>query len=156
MTIQEEILQHYQNSHTALVSQLDEIDKNRKIYPLWTIREIVAHLSGWDDAIIGFLSALLKGETPPTPAMRGVDVYNAETVSTREGLSYDHIVREYHSTRKNLLSLVRQASDELLTTKATLPWGDEGTVEGVAKFLSGHEAEHAEDIKRFIEEAKTK
>jgi hypothetical protein len=156
MTVQEEILQHYQNSHSALVSQLNEIDKNRKIYPLWTIREIVAHLSGWDDAAVGLLNALLKGETPPTPAMRGVDVYNAETVSTREGLSYDHIVREYYSTRERLLSLIRQANDKLLTAQVTLPWGGEGTAEGVTKFLSGHEAEHAEDIKKFIEEANRK
>lgn len=154
MTVREETLQKYQYSQAILTSQLEEVDKNRKIYPLWTIREIVAHLSGWDDSIIGMLGALLKGETPPTPAARGADVYNAETVSTREGLSYDHIIREYYNTREKLISLIRQASDEILTTRSTLPWGEEGSVAGLARFFSEHEAEHAEDIKKFIEEAK--
>ncbi len=152
MSIREKILEQYTNSKQAIVKQLDEIDRNRKIYPLWTIREIVAHLSGWDDAAIGFLSAILKGEATPTPAMRGIDVYNEETVSTREGLSYDHIVREYHNTREKLLELIRQANDEVLTTKATLPWGGEGTFEQIAAGLSDHEMTHVEDIRKFIEE----
>lgn len=151
MTIRENILQTYLQSHAAIMTQLDEIDKNRKIYPLWTIREIVAHLSGWDDAAIAFLDAVSKSEIPATPAMRGFDLYNAETVSTREGLSYDHIVREYVSTREHLLSLVRAASDEILTTKATLPWGGEGTFEQIAENLCEHETTHAGDIKKFIE-----
>jgi hypothetical protein len=152
MSIQKKIIQMYEQSHAVIMTQLDEIDQNRKIYPLWTIREIVAHLSGWDDAAIAFLAAVSKGEIPPTPAMRGFDIYNAETVSTREGLSYDHIVREYISTRAKVLSLVRAATDEILTAKATLPWGGEGTFEQIADGLCEHESTHAGDIKKFIQE----
>jgi hypothetical protein len=64
----EEILETLEKSHTVMMAQLLEVDKQRKIYPLWTIREIIAHLSGWDDAMIGFVNALLTGKTPPTPA----------------------------------------------------------------------------------------
>ena len=153
---QSEILQAYERSRAIMMSQLDEIDRNRKIYPLWTIREIIAHLSGWDDAAIGFLNALLKGELPPTPAMRGTTVYNDETVSTREGLNYDQILREYISTRSNLLSLIRSASDDILTKKSTLPWGEEGSFVDLANIFTPHEIEHAEDVKKMIEEEKHK
>ncbi|MDP1546156.1 MAG: ClbS/DfsB family four-helix bundle protein [Anaerolineales bacterium] len=156
MSIQEKIIQQYEQSHSAIMTQLEEIDRNRKIYPLWTIREIVAHLSGWDDAAIAFLGAVLKGKLPATPAMRGFDIYNAETVSTREGLSYDHIVREYISTRAKILALARTASDEILTTKSVLPWGGEGTFEQIAEGLCEHETTHAGDIKKFIEEHNSK
>jgi hypothetical protein len=152
MIIREKIARLYEESHTGIMTQLDEIDKNRKIYPLWTIREIVAHLSGWDDAAIAFLSAVLKDETPDTPAMRGFDIYNAETVSTREGLNYDQIVREYIGTRRKVLELIQSATDEILTTKSTLPWGGEGTFEQIAEGLCDHESTHAGDIKKFIEE----
>lgn len=152
----EEILQAYEESRAAMMAQLDEIDRNRKIYPLWTIREIIAHLSGWDDAAIAFLSALIKGEIPPTPAMRGMDVYNSETVSTREGLSYDHILREYINTRERLLSLISTVSEEVFTKKDTLPWGGSGTFEDITRIFSPHEIEHADDVKRIIEEEKQK
>jgi hypothetical protein len=148
----EEILEALEASHTAMMARLDEVDKNRKIYPLWTIREIVAHLSGWDDAAIGFVGALLKCETPPTPAMRGVDVYNEETVSTREGLSYDHIVREYVDTRAKLAGLVRQMSEEMVAQKSTLPWGGEGSLEDIVQVFGPHEMEHVMDVKKIIDE----
>jgi hypothetical protein len=150
----EEILQTIESSHAMMMTQLDEVDKNRKIYPLWTVREIIAHLSGWDDAAIGFTSALLKGETPPIPAPRGADVYNEETVSTREGLSYDHIVREYVNTRAKLISLVRQMTEEMVTQKSILPWGEEGTLADIVQVFGPHEIEHASDVKKIIEENK--
>lgn len=156
MNVREEILQAYAQSRAAMTAHLEVIDKNRKIYPLWTIREIIAHLSGWDDASYGMLSALIKGETPHTPATRGASVYNEETVSTREGLSYDHIVREYVSTRERLLDLVRSAPEETLTQISTLPWGDESSFETMAKFLASHELEHAEDVRKLIEEESQK
>lgn len=150
----EETLKTIESSHAVMMAQLDEVDKNRKIYPLWTIREIIAHLAGWDDAAIGFASALLKGETPPIPAPRGVDVYNEETVSTREGLSYDHIVREYVNTRAKLISLVRQMTEEMVTQKSILPWGDEGSLADIVQVFGPHEVEHATDVKKIIKENK--
>ena len=150
----EEILKSLENSHAMMMAQLAEIDKNRKIYPLWTIREIIAHLSGWDDAALGFVNALLKGETPPTPAMRGVDVYNEETVSTREGLSYDLIVREYVETRAKLVSLIGQISEELAVKKSVLPWGGEGSLESIVQVFGPHELEHAADVQKIIKENK--
>lgn len=156
MKKQDEILQAYEQSRAIMMAQLDEIDRNRKVYPLWTIREIIAHLSGWDDSAIGFLNALLKGELPPTPAMRGTTVYNDETVSTREGLNYDQILREYMSTRSNLLSLIRKTPDEILTKKSILPWGEEGSFVDLANIFTPHEIEHAEDVKKLIEEEKQK
>lgn len=154
MTIKERIVENYRASQATLISRLEEIEKNRKIYPLWTIREIVAHLSGWDDSAIGFLDAVLKEETPPTPAERGIDVYNAATVSTREGLDYDRIIREYYATREKLLALIQSAPEERLTVQAVLPWGGEGTFEQIADVFHEHELEHAGDIQKFIEDHK--
>jgi hypothetical protein len=149
-----EILNALENSHAAMMAQLNEIDKQRMIYPLWTIREIIAHLSGWDDAAIGFVNALLKGEIPPTPAARGADVYNSETVSTREGLSYDHIVREYIQTRIKLVALVRQMSEEMIVQKSVLPWGGEGSLVDIVQVFGPHEFEHVADVQKIIEENK--
>lgn len=95
---------------------------------------------------------MLKGENTSTPAMLGIDVYNEETISTREGLSYDHIVREYHNTRERLLVLNQQASDEILTTRSALPWGSEGNFEQITEEFSQHEMEYVEDNRKIIEE----
>lgn len=149
-----EILKGMETSHAAMMAQLDEIDRNRKIYPLWTIREILAHLSGWDDTIVSYLSALLKGEIPPVLAPRGVDVYNEETVSTREGLGYDRILSEYIQTRAKVMELVRTIPEEMVTQVSILPWGEQGSLQMMVEGFGGHEMEHVEDIEKMISESK--
>jgi hypothetical protein len=154
MTLNETLIQRLETSRAEMIKHLDEIDRNRKIYPLWTIREIIAHLSGWDDATIGFIRAIVAGETPATPAARGMDVYNAETVATREGLDYDRIYREYIETRSVLLDLIHTMPEEKITEKFILPWGGEGTLMDIINIFGPHEENHAEDVRKIIEEAK--
>jgi hypothetical protein len=150
------IIERYEIARTKMIANLNEIEKNRKIYPLWTIREVLAHISGWDDATIGFINSLVHGTAPATPAVRGMDVYNAETVSTREGLSYDHIYREYIETRRRLLELIRTMPEEKILQTHVLPWGGEGTLVDLANIFAPHEEEHAGDVNLIIEESKAK
>jgi len=154
MTLNETLVQRLETSRAEMIKHLDEIDRNRKVYPLWTVREIIAHLSGWDDATIGFIRAIVAGDVPATPAARGIDVYNAETVSTREGLDYDHIYREYIATRGVLLDLIRTMPEEKITERFILPWGEKGTLMDMINIFGPHEEEHAEDVRKLIEESK--
>lgn len=147
----DELLALLENSRAQMISHLEEIDKNRKIYPLWTIREILAHLSGWDDATIAFIRALQEDREPATPAARGIDVYNAESVFTREGLDYDHIYREYIETRRVLLALIRDLPEELVVKPYTLPWGGTGTLVDIVNIWGPHELEHAEDVHQLMQ-----
>ncbi len=153
MTQNEILIQRLEKSRAQMTVHLEVIDKNRKIYPLWTIREIIAHLSGWDDASIAYIRAIVAGETPATPAARGVDVYNAETVATREGLDYDRIYREYIETRRILLDLIRAMPEGKITEKFILPWGGAGTLIDIVNIFGPHEEEHAEDVRKIIEES---
>lgn len=150
MNQKEILIQRLETSRARMIAHLDEIDRDRKIYPLWTVREIIAHLSGWDDATIAYINAIVKGETPPTPAVRGLTVYNAETVATREGLSYDQVYREYLETRKALLNLIREMPEEKITEQFILPWGDAGNLVDIVNIFGPHEEEHAEDVHKII------
>ena len=150
MNQRDALIQRLETSRAQMVAHLDEIDKNRKIYPLWTVREILAHLSGWDDSTIAFIHALVEDREPATPAARGIDVYNAETVATREGLDYDHIYREYIETRRVLLDLIRVMPEEKIAQNFILPWGGEGNLVDIVDIFEPHEEEHAEDVHKLI------
>jgi len=150
MSQRAELITTLENSRAKMIMHLEEIDKTRKISPLWTIREMLAHLSGWDDAVIAFIQSLMEGKIPATPAVRGVDVYNAETVSTREGLDYDHIYREYLETRKVLHQLLQEIPEEKITEQHVLPWGEPGTLVDMINIFGPHEAEHARDVEKLI------
>ncbi len=150
METKQTLMSQLERSREKMLAQLDEIDLNRKIYPLWTIREMLAHLSGWDDAVIAFVNSIVEGSEPATPAARGMDYYNAQTVATREGLDYDHIYREYVQTRKVLLDLLREMPEEKIREPYILPWGELGTVLDIVHIFAPHEEEHAEDVGKII------
>ena len=154
MTQNEILIERLVSSRAKMIAHLDEIDRNRRIYPLWTVREIIAHLSGWDDATIAYIRSIVAGQEPATPAARGIDVYNDETVATREGLDYDHIYREYIETRRILLDLIRGMPEEKVTQRFILPWGDEGNLVDMIDIFAPHEEEHAGDVRRIIEDHK--
>lgn len=145
-----QLIRRWQESRQEILAHLDEIDRNRKIYPLWTIREILAHLSGWDDAVIASIEAHINGSEPPLSAARGVDVYNAETVHTREGLDYDHIYREFIATRQQALETIRQMPAEKVEQPFVFAWGVTGTLEELLTTFIDHEFEHAKDIGKII------
>lgn len=148
-----QLVEQLKQARSEMIAHLDEIDKNRKIYPLWTIREILAHIVGWDDAVIASLKAHTAGREPATPASRGIDAYNAETVATRQGLTYDHIYREYLHTRATLIELVESLPLEKIEQPFALPWGDEGDLNLLLKIFIDHEIEHAGDVRKIISDA---
>jgi hypothetical protein len=154
MNQRDELIAILEHSRAKMMAHLDEIDKNRKIYPLWTIREMLAHISGWDDAVIAFVRSLMEGKIPATPAARGINVYNAESVATRDGLDYDHIYREYIQTREDLLQLLRKIPDEKVVAQYILPWGEPGTLVDIINIFGPHEEEHAEDVEKLIIQSK--
>jgi hypothetical protein len=155
METKETLLHQLDCSRAKMLAQLEKIDLKREIYPLWTIREMLAHLSGWDDAVIAFIQSVMAGREPATPAARGIDYYNAQTVATREGLDYDHIYREYIATREQMLKLLRQLPEEKIYEEFILPWGERGTVVDIIHIFAPHEEEHAEDVEKIISAAGT-
>ena len=150
METRQTLIAQMEQSRAKMLAQLDKIDMKREIYPLWTIREMLAHLSGWDDAVIESLRAFLAGREPATPAARGIDYYNAQTISTREGLDYDHIYREYIATRRTLLDLIRQMPEEKISEVNILPWGERGNLLDMIDIFAPHEEEHADDVEKII------
>jgi hypothetical protein len=150
MSQREDLIAILERSREKMMAQLNEIALNRKIYPLWTIREMLAHLSGWDDAAIAFIRSLMVGETPATPAERGINAYNAQSMAAREGVDYDHIYCEFIEKRAVLLNLIREILDEKITAQYILPWGEPGTLVDIVNIWGPHEEEHAEDIDKIV------
>jgi hypothetical protein len=146
----EELLAILKNSRAKMIKQLNEVDLKREIYPLWTIREMLAHLAGWDEAVIGYARSLMTEQTPATPAARGIDAYNAESVAARAGLNYDQVRDEFIGNREILMNLLQEIREEHITARHILPWGSKGNLVDIVNIWGPHEEEHAEDVEKLI------
>ena len=154
MATKEELITWLDEAHRQIEDLVAQVEIQFPIYsdPIWTIREILAHFAGWDDAIIGTLKAHQAGEVPPVPAPRGPDVYNAATITERESLSYDHIYREWQASHETLKIVINSLSPEKLDEPVTYPWGQIGSLEDLIRMLSTqHKMEHAKDIAALLE-----
>lgn len=151
MSERDTYIQRYENARNELREILKLAQGNPTIYQPWRMKEVLDHITGWDDAVIASIKSFLAGEVPATPASRGVDVYNAETVSSREAIPYEVTHREWETSRKELLDLLYKMTDEQLHTPFTLPWGDSGTIEDLVEIFTEHEETHAKEIREIIE-----
>lgn len=133
----------------ALVAQA-EAHREKEIYRGWKLKEFLAHMSGWDDAVIASLRVHKEGGVFGVPASRGINAYNAQTVSTRETLDYDHVRREWDRSHELILDALRGLPDEKYHQPLTFAWGETGTVAYLVEIFVEHEEEHAEHLREWL------
>jgi hypothetical protein len=142
------LIQQLDKARQEMRTVLVDIDTQMEIYPSWTIKHVLAHITGWDDVTIAALRAHAVGEEPATPAVRGIDFYNAQTVAEREALSYDHIVKEWELAREQLKAVLEEMPAEKFEETLVFPWGPRGTIAQIVAIFADHEEEHAEEIRQ--------
>jgi len=151
MEEREHLIQQLDQAREKLRAELVGLDTQIEIYPTWTIKQMLAHITGWDDATLASLQAHAAGREPAVPASQGINFYNAQTVETRQALSYQQVVQEWELTREQLKTVIREMRPEKLAEPLVLPWGLTGTVAQVVAIFADHEEEHAREIQKFFE-----
>ncbi len=151
MSHKRDYITRYENARAEMREIIKLTQGNPTIYQPWRMKEVLDHITGWDDAVIASIKSFLAGEVPATPASRGIDSYNAETVSSREAIPYEVTKREWETSRAELLNLLRKMTDEQLHTSFVLPWGNHGTIEDLVEIFTDHEQIHAKEIREIIE-----
>lgn len=146
----EQLIQQLDEARAILDDLLIDIPPETEIYPGWTLRQFYAHLTGWDDAVTASLRAHALGQTPATPAVKGIDAYNAESVATRSTLDYGRIVREWHLAREQLKAALRELPLEKLDEPLLYAWGPTGSVQKMIGVFVWHEGEeHANELRAW-------
>jgi uncharacterized protein (TIGR03083 family) len=137
---------------TQLEELLQAADPARELYPGWTVKDLLAHITGWDDATITSLRSHVAGRTPVVLAERGIDEYNARTVTSRRDLDYPHVLKEWRLTRQVLRTIIEQMPDEKFLEPLVIPWGGKGTVTFLVETFRDHEDEHVHDLQEWLKD----
>ncbi len=150
MSHKEDYIARYEIARAEMREIVELARGNPTVYQPWRMKEVLDHITGWDDAVIASIKSFLAGEVAATPASRGIDAYNADTVSSREAIPYEVTKREWETSRAELLDLMNRMTDEQLHTPFTLPWGAKGTIEDLVEIFTEHEETHAKEIRAII------
>ncbi len=144
-------IQRFENARAELRQMVQQAQDNPLIYEPWRMKEVLDHITGWDDAIIAAIQSMCAGCPPSTPAARGADVYNRETVTSREALPYAVSQKEWEASRARLLDLLHSLSDEQIHSQIILPWGGQAALESLIDTFSEHEETHAREIRAILQ-----
>ena len=82
----------------------------------WSIRDVIAHVTTWEEEALKYLPLILDGGQPPhySQAYGGVDAFNALMMKRKEGLSLLDVLRQQHESHSRLVRLVERAPEDHL------------------------------------------
>ena len=142
----ERLIEQLSKDRTAMQRALSRVDTQMEICPGWTVKEILAHIAGWDEVTTSTVRAHTAGTTPEPLEIRGIDAYNEVLVAKCAALSYDEMIRHWKKTRRELVDALADTPPERLRERAQFPWGETGNIHRLVSILSEHEREHAQEI----------
>lgn len=112
----------------------------------WSIRDIIAHVTWWEEEALTHLPLILAGGRPPRYSVRygGIDAFNATRTEERRALSLATVLQQRDDVHRRLIALIEDAP--------------EAQLEGQTRFRRrlrldtyGHYPKHARAIRQWRE-----
>ena len=81
----------------------------------WSVRDIIAHVSWWEEEALRHLPLIREGGRPPRYSVEygGIDAFNALMTEKRRHLPLEEILRQHDEIHERLIAYVRDAPEEL-------------------------------------------
>jgi hypothetical protein len=140
------LLHRLDKARSKIEELLPKIDPHKEIYPGWTIKDLLAHMTGWDEVTIDSLQSHLVNRPPTVPAIHDLDEYNALTVSSHKDMDYEPVLKEWRLTRQVLRTILEQLPKDEFLRPVIVPWGGKSTVTSLVDIFREHEEVHARDL----------
>ena len=84
----------------------------------WSVRDIIAHVTWWEEEALQHLPHILRGETPPRYSVTygGIDAFNALMTERKRPLSLGDVLQEQEQTHRRLITLIERVPADRITT----------------------------------------
>ncbi len=85
----------------------------------WSVKEILAHVTTWEEEALKYLPLILEGGRPPRYSVMygGVDAFNAQMTEAKRRLPLADVLAQLAETHRRLVAYVASAPDEQFTTE---------------------------------------
>ena len=82
----------------------------------WSVRDILAHVTTWEEEALKHLPLILKGGTPPRYSVLygGIDAFNARMTEEKRSLSLSEVREQLAATHGWLIELIRSVPEHQL------------------------------------------
>jgi hypothetical protein len=80
----------------------------------WSVRDILAHVTTWEQEALKHLPLILKGGKPPRYSVKygGIDAFNALMTEQKKSLSLSDVLKQLDEIHRQLVSFIQRAPEE--------------------------------------------
>ncbi|HMM29924.1 MAG TPA: DinB family protein [Aggregatilineaceae bacterium] len=83
----------------------------------WSVKDILAHVTTWEEEALRMLPLILDGQTPPRYAdlYGGLNAFNAQMSAQKRDLPLAEVLAQLDATHRRLIEVVQRAPDDQIT-----------------------------------------
>jgi uncharacterized protein (TIGR03083 family) len=82
----------------------------------WSVKDILAHVTTWEEEALKHLPLIIKGGRPPRyVTYGGIDAFNAQMTEKKRRLTLADIVQQLDDTHRRLLDFIRAEPSDQFT-----------------------------------------
>ncbi len=125
---------------------LKAVDPALEVSPGWTVKDVIAHLTAWDQVTTEALRLFIAGKQYDLSHYRSMDDFNAQAVAARADLPLAEVIAENEAARQDLKAALADTPPEGLDEELQFPWRQHGTISEMITIIAYHEQTHADSI----------
>jgi hypothetical protein len=153
-----ELLQWLQQQHRQWETLLEQIGPERMDQPgvngAWSMKDMVAHLTGWNRRLVAYMQAAQAGHReppPPWPAeLQTDDEINDWIYRSNRGRSVAAVLRETQQVFQQLFALVEDLPDDVrIEPEWHLVWLN-GERFPAGEFFDHFRDDHEQDVRNWL------
>lgn len=117
------------SSYGAFETELAQLSDEQMLQPGvvddWTMKDVLAHISAWERMFIGWIEALLRGETPDRPEFfseEWTDRVNARVYEESRERTLDDVRAASRASHAETLAFIDRLSDAELFDGSHFAW----------------------------------
>ncbi|MCP4422220.1 MAG: DinB family protein [Chloroflexi bacterium] len=140
--------------HIEFVSLLPLLPQSewdsRPVCGVWTMKDLIGHLTAWAEVGGMALAQLLDGQTPAIDPISDFEAWNQAEATKRSDLPWETVREAYEASHQALVSGLDALSEEQLALEFTAPWGASTNLYRWLTIWPLHEREHAIDVRHSL------
>lgn len=80
----------------------------------WSVRDIIAHVTWWEEEALTHLPLILAGGKPPRYSVKygGIDAFNAQMTELKRHLSLSEVLRQQDDTHRRLIEFIQNVPED--------------------------------------------
>ena len=112
----------------------------------WSVKDIIAHVTWWEEEALTHLTLILAGGRPPRYSVKygGIDAFNAQMAEQKRKLSLSEVLRERDDTHRRLIDFIGSVPEEQIARETRFR-------RRLRLDTYGHYPKHAEAIRKWRE-----